>query len=272
MQQTAIIDVIQKTAPLALAAPWDNSGVQVAGEKAEVTRLALTLDPTPAAIAAALEWGAQCIVSHHPLLLKPRLPNKLDGYHAVLRSLFAAGATLYAAHTSLDCNPCGPVGWLGQELDLANTRVLEATGTLPEGLEGAGSPCGFGLVGDMPREVTLEQLLVLLQHHIALDTAALCGPTPGSIRRVAYCTGAGASLCGLAAEAGADVFITGDVKHHAALDATIPTLDVGHHSLEEEMMRRFAQQLARELAQVEVRFVASTAPLKPVPLAHQERK
>ena len=49
-------------------------------------------------------------------------------------------------------------------------------------------------------------------------------------------------------------------------------LDVGHHSLEEEMMRRFAQQLARELAQVEVRFVASTAPFKPATLAHQERK
>ena len=40
-------------------------------------------------------------------------------------------------------------------------------------------------------------------------------------------------------------------------------LDVGHHSLEEEMMRRMSQVLAAMFAGVEVIFVASSSPLRP---------
>ena len=50
--------------------------------------------------------------------------------------------------------------------------------------------------------------------------------------------------------AGAEIFITGDLKYHPALEAAeqLPLiLDVGHFCLEEEMMRRFADRLREEL-------------------------
>lgn len=64
----------------------------------EAAVLAVCLDPTPSSISKALELGAECILSHHPLLLKPVLPARLDAYHEVLRLLLTADVPLYAAH------------------------------------------------------------------------------------------------------------------------------------------------------------------------------
>ena len=105
-------------------------------------------------------------------------------------------------------------------------------------------------------------LLELLGRRISLATATVCGPVPAEIRRLAYCTGSGSSLLAEAEASGADVFVTGDVKYHTALDTRICILDVGHHSLEEEMMRIAGEMLARRLPEVEVFFVPSASPFR----------
>jgi putative NIF3 family GTP cyclohydrolase 1 type 2 len=53
------------------------------------------------------------------------------------------------------------------------------------------------------------------------------------------------------------------VKYHSALDAPLPLLDVGHHSLEEEMTRRFALALGEQLHGVQAHFIPSTNPMRP---------
>ena len=259
MRQKDCIAAIERIACPAAAASWDASGMQVAGLRDEVRRVAVCLDPTPASVAAALEGGADFILSHHPLLLKGRLPSAPDAYHAVLRLLLRADVPLYAAHTSLDVNVYGPAGWLADELSLANRVVLEAAGRdAPQG------PLGYGLAGDLPEPMTLDALARVLGRHIDLSTAAICGAAPALVRRVSYCTGSGSSLWPAAAALGADVHITGDVKYHTALEAGICMIDVGHHSLEEEMMRRMALVLAGELPGTDVFFVPSASPLRPL--------
>lgn len=260
-----IIDIIETTAPLAQQAAWDASGMQVAALQVEVEHLALCLDPTPEHVETALAQGARMVISHHPLLMQARLPAVPDHFHAVLSLLFRHDAALYAAHTSLDVNPRGPAGWLAHALELRHLDILERTGVLPDG-----QTYGFGGVGELPLPLDMPTLLQRLGQSIALETATLCGPMPQSIRRVAWCTGSGASLMTAAHAAGADVFITGDVKYHMALEAPLCVLDVGHHSLEEEMMRRFAHELEQTLPAVRVSFVASASPLRPACPPHTE--
>ena len=244
MHIAEIISIIEQMAPLQGAASWDVSGLQVAAHRTDATRLAVCLDPSPASVSAALELGAQCILSHHPLALKPSLTNDVP---------------LYAAHTSLDVNSDGPVSWLARELHLDDLAVLEPTGP------GTGDlPHGFGLAGDLAEPVDLQQLAGMLAAHIDLSTATVSGPCPESIRRVAYCTGSGSSLLEEARAAGADIFITGDVKYHTALDTQLCLFDVGHHSLEEEMMRRAAIHLQHACPMLEVVFVPSASPFQPV--------
>ena len=59
---------------------------------------------------------------------------------------------------------------------------------------------------------------------------------------------------------GADVYITGDVKHHTALEASIRVLDVGHFILEETMMLVFADILRAACAPLPVTFVEAADP------------
>lgn len=114
MKQSELIGIIEETAPLHIAAPWDRSGVQVASSREDIRRLAVCLDPTPLSLRRALADGADMVLAHHPLILEGRFTDRLDNYHAALSLLFKADVPLYSAHTSLDANPLGPASWLAE--------------------------------------------------------------------------------------------------------------------------------------------------------------
>ena len=111
MLQSDIITIIEKTAPLSLMAEWDRSGVQVASPRKEIRHLAVCLDPAPEQMAAAVENGADMVLTHHPLAMRPEWTNRLNGYTDVLRTLYSRDVPLYSCHTSLDANPLGPSAW-----------------------------------------------------------------------------------------------------------------------------------------------------------------
>ena len=309
MHARELIGRIERTADPRRAASWDRSGVQIAGTVSDCARLAVALDPLPTIIEAALDWGAACILTHHPLLLTPRLPDRLDDYHAVLRLVLGRGAWLYAAHTSLDVVTDGPAGWLADALGLRRRRVLEPAGRIPhlagrwrapahpaagaealsalpgvtamtlgpDLVEAVFAPAvrdvvtarleaacpgatlvslaelaepadvyGYGLVGDLPEPLPYAALENRLAGLLPRRFFTLAGETPPSVARLAYCPGSGADMAPRAFAAGADVYLTGDLKYHQA-QAVPPgrcIVDVGHFSLEEVMMRTFANDLA----------------------------
>lgn len=70
------------------------------------------------------------------------------------------------------------------------------------------------------------------------------------VARVALCGGAGASLIPDAIAAEADVMITGDVKHHQALEAAIAgvtVIDAGHHGTEWPFVTALARVLSASI-------------------------
>lgn len=262
MNPASLIRLIETTAPLHLAAGWDKSGVQIAGTRQEIHRLAIMLDPIPTTIDSALSWGADFLLCHHPLSLSPRLPDRLDHYHRVLTLTLSKGAWLYAAHTSLDANPKGPVAWAFDALGLTNKVVLEPS----EQEQAVGNESGFGLVGRWPTPTTGPLFLSRLREVIGINPLAVVGVLPKLVSSVAVCPGSGASLIPLATAAGADIFITGDVKYHQALTAlehNLCVVDVGHFVLEEGMMSRWTESLRRELDRsLELKFFPGTDPIK----------
>ncbi|UZP68509.1 Nif3-like dinuclear metal center hexameric protein [Desulfovibrio mangrovi] len=121
---------------------------------------------------------------------------------------------------------------------------------------------GFGCIGTLPEPMTYDRFCDTLANAVERDYWVTSGHVPGTVSTVAYCTGSGSSLADAAFRMGADVFITGDVKYHTALDAIGCLIDVGHFSLEEEMMRRFAMQLGETLPDVQIFYLPAQDPMR----------
>ena len=124
MLATNLIDTIESIADPGLSAHWDNSGIQVAGSKDEIRKIAITLDPTLENINTALDRDADFILTHHPLTISPKYPNKRDKYNKILELLLKEGSWLYSAHTSLDVQTTGPVSWLAEKLELEHIQAV----------------------------------------------------------------------------------------------------------------------------------------------------
>lgn len=255
MKAEDLIDAIEKIANPDWQAAWDRSGIQVASPRAEVRTLGIFLDPAPAQIERALEAGCDFLLSHHPLALKPELPSVINSYYKALQLLMRAGVCLYAAHTSLDVNLAGPSGWLGRELGLLDLEPLEP-------LPGA-EFLGYGFIGNLAEGEKPGVLVSRILGLAHVECANICGvETPLLCRRIAACGGSGASLLELARKKGAELYVTGDIKYHDALEAGVLTLDAGHHSLEEEMMRRLALHFSESLPEIQIEFFPSRSPFR----------
>jgi len=256
MHYQHLINLIEQTAPLSLAADWDNSGVQIAGKKKNIKKLALALEPNLEIINTALDQDADFILCHHPLTLKPRLPNRLDPFHSILSKLLKAETWLYSAHTSLDANPDGPVNWLGAKLALREMKVLA-----PMSVDTTQKTFGFGCIGSLPEAVSTQTFLIGLQAILPEQKWRLIGNKPQQVEKIAYCPGSGAELASRAFSLGADIFITGDIKYHQALEIIEQgfAIDVGHFILEEKMMYYWYKELKNKL-DLEIFFIPGKDP------------
>ncbi|WP_319541025.1 Nif3-like dinuclear metal center hexameric protein [uncultured Pseudodesulfovibrio sp.] len=121
---------------------------------------------------------------------------------------------------------------------------------------------GFGEIGRLPQPMSWNTFITTLDDHVQREALMISGPQPETVTTVAYCGGSGSSLIDRASQAGADVFITGDMKYHPAVETPICVVDAGHFSLEEEMMRRFAKELANELTDIDVKFFEGEDPFR----------
>ncbi len=271
MKKENLIQYIEESAPLLNQAMWDSSGIQIDTLKNEFSHLAVMLDPTWENIEKAFNHGADCILAHHPLSMEPYRLNSCSALFRAVQLIFSKQALLYSAHTSLDATFGGFSSWLADDLALIHQEVLDEEGN-------------FGVVGTLEKPLYLSDIVSQLEKSMPFVTRKdfrISGKEQDRlIEKVAFCFGSGSSLYSLAKNKGADIFITGDVKYHLALDICHEfeasslsehsensiqnkksplLLDVGHFSLEEEMMRRFSIHL-KQILPIDVTFIQGTNP------------
>lgn len=244
-----VAKVMDKIAPLNTQLDWDNSGLLVGDPAAEVTKILVALDATPAVIREAEAQGAEMIVSHHPVIFHP-VKHFLAGeapYEAAIR-----GIAVYCAHTCYDMAEGGVNTALADALGLKNRFPLweECPGE-PEGRK-------MGLAGELPCAMSREELAAWVEEALALPqnyVRWLHSAGPETIRRVAVCGGAGADFLGNARALGCGAYITGDVRRHEYLEAEgmgILLMDAGHFATEHPAMPGLRGQLAAALPEIEV--------------------
>jgi dinuclear metal center YbgI/SA1388 family protein len=93
---------------------------------------------------------------------------------------------------------------------------------------------GLGRVGDTAAPTTLRSFAALVRSALPATASGVRATADPDlvVRRVAVCGGAGLELGALARAAGADVLLTADARHHSALDAPLPVVDVSHWASE----------------------------------------
>lgn len=218
-----------KLFPADTAETWDRTGVLVGERAMPLSKVAITLDPTVAAIEEAARAGADVLLTHHPAYLsapesfapaRSVAQNAGAGVWAAIRN----GVALMCFHTALDVS-------------------RQAQGVLPEllGLEATGK-----VLSPLPSQPTLGygQVCAALKGealslaHLAARCTSVFGRAPrvwgrmeAQVRTVATATGSASNVGGLALAAGMDCLVCGEVRYHDALDlsqAGLCIIELGH--------------------------------------------
>lgn len=94
---------------------------------------------------------------------------------------------------------------------------------------------GSGLIGELPDELSEQEVLQLIKSRFQLSVIRHTPLLNRKVKKVALCGGAGSFLITTAKAAGADLFITADVKYHEFFDADgkMVIADIGHWESEQ---------------------------------------
>jgi dinuclear metal center YbgI/SA1388 family protein len=235
------------------AQPWDAVGLVCGDPQAPVGRILFAVDPVETVLDEALDWGADLIVTHHPLLLKPVHAVAADTFKGrAVHRLITGGCALFTAHTNADVADPGVSDALAAALGLSVTGPI-----LPQLLPGPAACPGLGLgrFGTLPESITLRDFADLAAAALPATTAGVrvSGDLDAPVRLVAVCGGAGDDRELLAAvrAAGADVYLTADLRHHPASEAReagpgTALVDVSHWASEWPWLPAAAGRLAAD--------------------------
>lgn len=253
-----IAAAIEAFAPKWLQEDYDNTGLQVGRPDLPVSAVLICLDVTEEIVEEAARRGCNLIVSHHPLIFKGL--KQLTGANVTQRIVMQAlrrDIAVYSAHTNLDSVVEG-VSWeMAGALSLHNLTPLDPNARL----EGA----GIGLIGEVTPTPTLEFLRKVKDVFKVRQLRYSAQSPQLVVRRVAVCGGSGASLIGNALRAGADLYLTGDIKYHdyTSYGKEIVLADVGHYESEIGSREIFARLLRQVDPEMPVYFAETdTNPIK----------
>ncbi len=127
-----LVDLLHGWYPPGTADSWDAVGLVHGDPDAEVTKVMFAVDPTIEVAREAVEWGADLLVVHHPLFLKP-----VHGFAATtpkgrtLGTLVAGGCALLTAHTNADRAVGGVSEALAHALGLTDLVPVVPGGSTP---------------------------------------------------------------------------------------------------------------------------------------------
>ena len=229
---------VEGFAPLGTAMDFDNVGLLVGDGESEVTRVLVALDITPEVIIEAEDFGAQLIISHHPVIFDPLRSIAPD---SVVYKLIERRISALCLHTNLDLSPIFGV----------NTCLADAVGVRNYSfVEGE-----CLLIGELEKEISCREFAETVKAALGCGGLRFTNPEK-RVKKVAICSGSGGDLVFSAKENSADVLLTGEIKHHEILDANrigTAVVEAGHFHTENIVVAPFAKKLAEAFPELSVR-------------------
>ncbi len=209
------------------------NGVQVEG-RTEINRLVTGVTASLALLEAAVEAGADAVLVHHGYFWKGERSPITGIKKRRLQLLLTHNLSLIAYHLPLDGHrELGNNAQLGRHWGLTPNRY-----------------CGdhaLVAVADLSHPLSMEQILTTLTTDLNRPPLRLEGDGR-VIRSVAWCSGGAQDYFEAAIEAGADLFITGEVSEpvfHLVQESGVAYIAAGHHATERYGIAALGDHLAK---------------------------
>ncbi|QHD50272.1 Nif3-like dinuclear metal center hexameric protein [Vreelandella aquamarina] len=222
------------------------NGLQVEGRE-QVRRVMTGVTACQALLEEAVAWQADMVLVHHGYFWKNE-PVPITGMkQRRIKTLLANDISLLAYHLPLDAH-----AEMGNNAQLAKRLGWKVEGCL-DGELGEGLLWSGRLVTPQSVSALAQQVGAILEREPLVVEA----PSREPIERIAWCTGGAQDMITAAYEAGAQVFISGEISErttHLAREMGIHYLAAGHHATERYGVQAMGEWLASEFG-VEHRFV-----------------
>ncbi|MBO1750657.1 Nif3-like dinuclear metal center hexameric protein [Actinotalea sp. BY-33] len=160
-----VVAILDHRYPPSTAESWDAVGTVCGDPDQPVTKVLLAVDPTAEVVDEAIAWGADLLLTHHPLLLRPVHSVAATTFKGrLVHRLIQAGCALHVAHTNADSAPGGVAEALALAVGLVDLEPLVPIPGAPvdkhvvlvpaedaEALVDALAEAGAGALGDYSR-------------------------------------------------------------------------------------------------------------------------
>lgn len=250
MRCDELIKRLEQLAPAGYACDWDNVGLLAGRSDKEIKKVFIALDATNDVVEEAIRWGADMLITHHPLIFKPlKKINDMDFIGRRVLGLLRNDISYYAMHTNFDAAPGCMADAAAQKLELTQGKVLHPEGILEE------NPYGIGKTGYLKEKMTIRELAGLVKERFNLPFLTIYGERElgEAVDFIGISPGSGESMIKSALNAGVQVLITGDIGHHSGIDAAanhLAVIDAGHYGLEYLFLDFMEDYLKRETGEM----------------------
>lgn len=234
MQLNDFVAMMQGIAPNKLSMGYDNVGLLIGPESKDIKKVLVALDCSTITAGEAIRLNCELMLTHHPVFFHGAKRISLDDpATAGAYMLMRAGIGLYAAHTNLDACDGG-----------VNDALCDALGIMEQA---AITPDGIGRIGALRQPMRFYDYARLVEDRLGA-AVRVSGDMDKLISKVAVVGGAGGEYAGFAQQAGADLFISGEFRHHEGIYARemgLCIIDAGHYETEKPVLKAMINRLHR---------------------------
>lgn len=236
IDRNEVVKFLADELKIALIRDYCPNGLQVEGQPA-ISSIVSGVTASQALIEAAIDCHADTILVHHGYFWRGENECITGPKRKRLKLLLTHDINLLAYHLPLDCHP-----ELGNNRQLANILGFDATGRFGEhdlGWLGTTAHTGLHTISDLAewieRKLGRKPLLI--------------GDPQQELGTIGWCSGAAQDLLADAAQAGASVYLSGEISErtvHEAREYGIAYLACGHHATERLGIQALGQLLAEK--------------------------
>jgi dinuclear metal center YbgI/SA1388 family protein len=239
-----VIAALENLWPAERAESWDAVGTVVGDPDQDVTRVLFAVDPVQEIVDEAVKLGADLLVTHHPLYLRGTTTVAASTFKGrVVHTLIKHDIGLLTAHTNADSADPGVSDALAEAIGLRITGPLVPDPTDPAGRRGTGR------IGELPAPEPLSAFAARVAAGLPATAQGVrtAGDPDRLVHRVAVCGGSGDSFFDAVRAAGADAYVTADLRHHPVSEARetsgLALVDAAHWATEWPWLRLAEREL-----------------------------